>query len=310
MKLETKAYAKLNLALDVLHKRPDGYHDLRMVMQTVSLCDDVSLDVSAFAGVRGAGITLRSGLRHLPTDMRNTAVKAADVFLRRAGIQSPRVKISLRKAIPTGAGLGGGSADAAAVLRALNVLFGTDYSPETLMELGLKVGSDVPFCLFGGAALAESRGEKLTRVQGLEVFPECRIVIVKPPFSISTPALFQRLDLTRVRLRPDTDGLLGAIAARDLPGAAHRMFNVFEDALPARERTQIADLKSRLIDSGALGAIMTGTGSAVFGIFSGKQAARRAQSALSEKYKEAHLAPPRPPAKARRDPPPPPGGTA
>src|SRR5699024_5645168 len=172
----------------------------------------------------------------------------------------------------------GGSADAAAVLRGLNQLAGLHLPPERLEEIGAKVGSDVPYCVRGGTALAEGRGEVLTDLPPL---PSCHVVLCKPAFSVPTPELFARLDGVRIRRRPDTAGLLSALAAGDLAGVARRMYNVFEDALPPRRAAEIQRLKTELIQQGALGACMSGTGSALFGLFSDGETARRALAALA-----------------------------
>ena len=271
------AHGKLNLSLDVLGKNPNGYHDLRMVMQTVQFGDD--LDVQ----LRSDGkFTVDPGQSYLPADGRNLAVKAARLFLEGTGLGAD---IRVVKRIPVCAGMGGGSADAAAVLRALNVLTGRDLPVEHLCQLGLQAGSDVPFCVMEGAALAEGRGERLTPLPSL---PDCPIVICKPAFAISTPELFVRVDGRKSRLRPDTAGIVSAMEAGDAPGVARRLYNVFEDVLERRQG-EIFSIKSALTDMGALGAAMTGSGSAVFGIFGDENAARAAFQALSARYKECCL---------------------
>ena len=197
------------------------------------------------------------------------------------------LSITLDKSIPVCAGLAGGSADAAAVLRGLNALAGLGLSPERLEETGAKVGSDVPYCVRGGTALAQGRGEVLTDLAPL---PACHVVLCKPAFSVPTPELFARLDGVRLRRRPDTRGLISALAAGDLAGAARRMYNVFEDALPPRRAAEIQRLKTALIQQGALGASMSGTGSAVFGLFDDDGTAQRAAEALSQLCPSCFLA--------------------
>ena len=272
--LEVLAYAKLNLSLDVLDKRPDGYHEMRMVMQTVDLCDRVRLETGT-----GKPLSMRSNLGFLPADGRNLAAAAALRLAGETGADWGGLSIVLDKTIPVCAGLAGGSADAAAVLRGLNQLAGLHLPPERLEEIGAKVGSDVPYCVRGGTALAEGRGEVLTDLPPL---PACWAVIAKPAFPVSTPELFRALDALRIRRRPDTAGLVAALAAGDLEGVARRMYNVFEDALPPRRGEEVRRLKNELIQQGALGACMTGTGSAVFGLFAGEADARRAREALEE----------------------------
>ena len=255
MTIQEYAYAKLNLSLDVTAKREDGYHDMLMVMQTVSLCDELS--ITPEPGERVWAVT---SLPYVPGDARNLAVRAALQFLELADDQGRGMKITLRKHIPVGAGMAGGSADAAAVLRALNRAYGFPLSSEQLLAAGETVGSDVAFCLRGGTALAAGRGEKLTPL------PACKFVVCKPDFSISTPELFRKLDQTGLRCHPDTAGILAALRDGELEPVARRMYNVFEEVDDRRLRT-VREIKSVLLDCGALGAIMTGTGSAVFGVF-------------------------------------------
>ena len=271
--LDVLAYAKLNLSLDVLEKRPDGYHEMRMVMQTVDLCDRLRLEIGT-----GRPLSMRSNLGFLPADGRNLAAAAALRLAEDTGADWGGLSITLDKTIPVCAGLAGGSADAAAVLQGLNHLAGLHLPPERLEEIGAKVGSDVPYCVRGGTALAEGRGEVLTDLPPL---PSCHVVLCKPAFSVPTPELFARLDGVRIRRRPDTAGLLSALAAGDLAGVARRMYNVFEDALPPRRAAEIQRLKTELIQQGALGACMSGTGSALFGLFSDGEAAARARDALA-----------------------------
>lgn len=272
-----RAHAKLNLSLDVLGKGRDGYHDMRMVMQTVQFGDDVDVELTD-----DGRFTIDPGQSYLPADGRNLAVKAAALFLTGTG---KGARIRIEKRIPVCAGMGGGSADAAAVLRALNRSTGGERSTAQLMALGARVGSDVPFCVLEGTALAEGRGDLLTVLPAL---PDCAIVICKPAFSVSTPELFGKVDGRRSRLRPDTPGILAALEKGDVPGVARRMFNVFEDVL-GRRQSEIAAIKGALTDRGALGAVMTGSGSAVFGLFADDAAAQAAYESLSARYGECFL---------------------
>ena len=262
--LEVLAYAKLNLSLDVLGRRPDGYHDMRMVMQTVALCDAIRLETGT-----GRPLSMRSSLGFLPADGRNLAAAAALALAEETGADYGGLAIALDKHIPV----------SAAVLRGLNALSGLGLTPARLEEIGAKVGSDVPYCVRGGTVLAEGRGEVLTDLPPL---PACWAVICKPPFPVSTPELFRALDALRIRRRPDTAGLIAALEAGDLAGVARRMYNVFEDALPPRRAGEIQRLKNELVQQGALGACMTGTGSAVFGLFGSEEAGRQAREALEE----------------------------
>ena len=279
--LTLPAPAKLNLTLDILGSRSDGYHEMRMVMQSVSLADRVTLELGPAGGVRAD-----SGLGFLPKDRKNLAVSAALAFYEALGQEPPGLRITLEKKIPVCAGTAGGSSDAAAVLRGLNELSGAGLSPETLAEIGARVGSDVPYCVLGGTMLAEGRGEVLTPLPSL---PACSIVLCKPAFSISTPVLFQAWDRQKRRLRPDTDGLITALDAGDLPGIAQRVYNVFEAVLTANQRREIDRIKNALIQSGALGAAMTGSGPTVFGIFDREDLAKAAADQLAEQYSEVFL---------------------
>ncbi|MGN8897531.1 4-(cytidine 5'-diphospho)-2-C-methyl-D-erythritol kinase [Flavonifractor sp. HCP28S3_F3] len=278
---EVFAYAKLNLSLDVLDKRPDGYHEMKMVMQTVTLRDRIALETGT-----GRPLEMRSNLGFLPADEHNLAAAAALALCRETGTDPGGLSIKLDKTIPVCAGMAGGSADAAAVLRGLNEVLGLGLSQTRLEEIGALVGSDVPYCVGGGTALAEGRGEILTSLPSL---PRCHVVLCKPAFSVSTPELFRALDGCRIRRRPDTAGLIDALAAGDLPGVARRMYNVFEDVLPQRRYQEICTIKNVLIQHGALGASMSGTGPTVFGLFDRQQAAEDARAALAPLYRETFL---------------------
>ncbi len=290
METVEKANAKLNLSLDILGLRPDGYHELSMVMASVDLHDEVRISLRADGEIR-----LRCEGIDLPTDGRNLAVRAAEAFFDAAGCRAG-VDIFLRKRIPVGSGMAGGSSDAAATLRALDRLTGAGLTRERLCEIGLTVGSDVPYCIGGGVALAGGRGEKLTPQPDL---PPCSIVICKPPFPISTAELFRASDRTTLTKHPDTAGLLQALRKQDLSGAARKLYNVFEDVLPETCR-EVYSIRSRLMGYGALGAIMTGTGSAVFGIFDSEEKARTAREILGREYSECFLTSPVPPVFPRK----------
>lgn len=276
-----QAPAKLNLTLDVLGRREDGYHDLRMVMQSVQMGDTLTLEPG-----KGEGIRVKSNLGFLPCDSRNLAAAAALAFWKERGIEPYPLDITLEKVTPVCAGLGGGSSDAAAVLRAMNELHGAGLSLEKLAAIGQKVGSDVPYCVLGCTALAEGKGEVLTKLPAL---PKCWAVLCKPDFSVSTPALFAQIDSVRLRCRPDTEGVLKALDEGDLPGVARRLYNVFEDVLPERCAAKVNQVKHVLIHHGALGAAMSGTGSAVFGLFDKQEEAQRAHTELLTLYPETFL---------------------
>ena len=276
-----KARAKLNLSLDVLAKRADGFHDLRMVMQSCSLGDDVYVALASAGDF--AAHTNRS---YIPTGDKNVAVRAARAFYSELGTDGG-AHIRITKRIPVCAGLGGGSTDAAAVLMALNELHGGALSREQLYSAALAAGSDVPFCLMGGTALAEGRGEILNPLTAL---PPTDVVICMPHFSCSTPELFGRIDSRRSRCHPDTAGLIAALDAGDLSGVARRMYNVFEDVLEKRAAGAVNAIKLLLLDNGALGAAMSGSGSAVFGLFPDEASAKLAYEAAKDICREVFLA--------------------
>ncbi len=288
------AYAKLNLTLDVTGRREDGYHDMLMVMQTVSIADRIVLERTAEPGIH-----LSCNYHFVPADERNLAFRAAQVYLRAAGAEAagteasaglPGVAIRLEKKIPVGAGMAGGSADAAAVLRGMNRLFGRPLNRRELEVLAEQVGSDVAFCIAGGTQLARGRGEVL---EDLPPLPDCRLVVCKPGFSISTPDLFRKLDEVSLRRHPDTAGMLTALENGDLREISIRLYNVFEDVQDRRMR-QVSEIKGRLLDHGALGAIMTGTGSAVFGLFRDPAAADCCAAEMKKECRFCHTAEPVP----------------
>ena len=273
--------AKLNLTLDILGKRPDGYHDLCMVMQSVTLADTITLTEN-----RGEGLRVRTNLRFLPTGEKNLAAAAALRFWEAREQEPENLDIAIEKRIPVCAGMAGGSSDAAAVLRALNARAGEPFSPRELAKVGERVGSDVPYCVLGGTALAEGRGEVLTPLPPL---PRCWVVVCKPDFPVSTPELFAQADRVKLRRRPDTKGILAALEAGDLGGVARRMYNVFEDVMPRRLYVRVAEIKNELIQRGALGANMSGSGPTAFGLFDRRGAAEEALSALRERYRDTFL---------------------
>ena len=281
--IQEKAYAKLNLSLGVVSRREDGFHELAMLMQTVSVCDELTIERSDSGCVRAV-----CSLHFIPTDERNLAVRAARCYLEAIGETGQGLLIRMDKHIPVGAGMGGGSSDAAAVLRGMNRLYGQRLSRRELEELASRVGSDVAFCVAGGTALARGRGEILTDLPDL---PDCCFVIAKPDFSISTPELYKKLDSVPLRRHPDTAGLLQGIESGELREICRRMYNVFEDVPDRRMRT-VGEIKGVLLDHGALSAMMTGTGSAVFGVFEDEAAAERARERLGKDYRFAALARP------------------
>ncbi|NLF34549.1 MAG: 4-(cytidine 5'-diphospho)-2-C-methyl-D-erythritol kinase [Clostridiales bacterium] len=280
-RLELQARAKLNLTLDVLDRRPDGYHNMRMIMQSVDLGDKITLETRPTGG-----LTVHTNMKFLPNDERNLAAQAALRFAAQTGKRWDGLHINVQKNIPVCAGMAGGSSDAAAVLRGLNELTGAGLDAEALAGIGAGVGSDVPYCLMGGTALAEGRGERLTPLPPL---PACHIVICKPRFPVATPKLFERLRGRKLRCRPDTDGARRALEEGDLPGVARRMYNVFEGVLQPRQEREVASIKHLLVNCGALGATMSGTGPTVFGLFNVEQQALAAAEALAVQYRDVFL---------------------
>ena len=280
MKETALAYAKINISLDIVSKMPDGYHNLRTVMQTVGLADEITVECTP-----GEGISVKAGRPYLPGDERNIAAKAARAFYDNTGIKGNHTLIVIKKNIPVCAGLGGGSTDGACVLRILDQMYATGLGRKTLETLGNTIGSDVPFSIEGGTKLAEGRGEILTDLPPL---PHCNVVICKPPFSCSTPELFGLVKCEKIRARPDTEGILIALEEGNLGAAARRMYNVFEDILP-RGKQEIAEIKSVMLDNNALGSIMTGSGPTVFGLYENKTDAQNAYDRLKENYRDCFL---------------------
>lgn len=277
------APAKVNLALDILDRRPDGYHEMRMVMQTVSLCDAVTLEAAE------AGFALLARGIELPEGKPTLEQRAAEAFFRAAGRACPGLAVTLEKRTPAYAGLGGGSADVAALLRLLREQYAPEMPRSVLEEVGAAVGSDVPFCLRGGTALAEGRGEVLTDLPPL---PECRFVICKPDFDLPTPRMFARLRLDGERPRPDVDGMVLALERGDLKGAAGHVGNVFEQVLERSERREIGGVKEILLRHGALAAAMSGSGPAVFGLFAPETETAGAAEELRRRYAQVFEAEP------------------
>lgn len=277
------AYAKLNLTLDVLDKRDDGYHDIKSIMQTVSIRDDIEIDLGT-----GKPWKLSCSDDRVPTDERNLAWKAARVFFDRIKEDPQGVEIRITKRIPMEAGMGGGSADAAAVLRALNKHYGSPMSILALAELGATVGSDVPFCVIGGTAMVEGRGE---RVRKLPDMPDCIFVICKPDFSSSTPELYQKIDQTVIGKRPDNAGMESGLLAGDLLKIAQNLHNVFDPIVTA-EHLELNYIKSIFNSYGSLGQQMTGSGSAVFAIVTEFEYAAVICDMLKANYQQVYIAKP------------------
>lgn len=274
-RLTVPAPAKLNLSLDIVGVREDGYHLLRMIMQTIDLCDQIVLE-------RADEISLTCNLPELPCDERNLAVRAAHAFFERTGLPGG-VRMTLDKNIPHGAGMGGGSADAAAVLKGLNELCGTDLSQQELCEIGLRLGADVPFCIVGGTQLAEGVGERLTPLPPL---PDCFLLVAKPEQGVSTPEAYHAYDRLTDVLHPDTAELTGLLSRGDLSGFCARMENVLE---PAVSLPEIQQIRAEMLAAGVLGSRMTGSGSAVFGVFTQEQPALVCKKNLKKRFSQVYL---------------------
>lgn len=269
--LKLNAYAKVNLSLDVLGRRPDGYHEVETVLHTLELHDTVVLRESE------GGIRVVCDHRRVPSDEQNLVFRTAQLLREAAG--SPRgVEIEIGKRIPPASGLGGGSSDAAVTLLGLAQMWKLRLDHGQLLELAGQVGSDVPFFLVGGAALATGRGERL---RYLPTLPTTWVVVVCPDVEVSTAWAYAHLDLSRVSRRPDTRRLVEALRAEEVDAVARELCNVFEPLIFAHH-PQVATFKRRLLELGALGASMTGTGPAVYGLFPGEAEARKAAEALRE----------------------------
>ncbi len=273
-----RSYAKVNLTLDVLGKRADGYHDVKMIMQTTGLFDLVIVDKEPY------GISVSTNLKFLPTGDKNIAWKAAAAFFESCGIKGG-ARILIHKNIPVAAGLAGGSGNAAAVLCALDRLYDTNLSDSELCAIGAKLGADVPYCILGGTQLAEGIGEHLTE---LEPMPKSTILLVKPPVSISTAQIYAEIDSCKELDRPDTDAVLKAIKKGDLKGIAEKLSNVME-AVTARENPVINQIKEKMKTDGALGSVMSGSGPTVFGIFDDCNKAKESADSFYNLYKETYL---------------------
>lgn len=269
-RIQLKALGKINLGLDVLGRRENGYHDVRMIMQTVYLYDEVTLEKR-----KEPGITVASNLVFLPTDESNIAFRAAKILLDEFG-EKHGVSITLKKHIPVAAGMAGGSADAAAVLFGMNRLFGWKLSEKELMERGVTLGADVPYCIMRGTALAEGIGEKLTR---LPAMPKCHVLIAKPPISVSTKMVYEKLDSSAIVDHPDIDGIIEGLRAKDVTRVAGSMGNVLE-SVTEKQYPVITQIKEEMLRGGAMNAMMSGSGPTVFGLFADPKSAHRAYEEL------------------------------
>ena len=280
--VELKALAKINLGLDVLGRRENGYHDVRMVMQTIYLYDNVTLSKTEEPGIK-----LETNLFYLPIDENNIAYKAARMLMDEFDIREG-VRIVLDKHIPVAAGMAGGSSNAAAVLVGMNRLFTLGLSQEKLMERGVKLGADVPYCIMRGTVLAEGIGEILTPLPPL---PKCYVLIAKPNISVSTQMVYEKLDAQVIEKHPDIDGLLEGLEQQNIRKIAASMGNVLE-GVTIRQYPIIEKIKEAMKEAGALNAMMSGSGPTVFGIFNDRTVAKEAQAKLKQMHiaKQVYLA--------------------
>lgn len=263
--MKVRAYGKLNLTLDVLGRRPDGYHLLDTVMQSISVWDELDIQTS-----RQPGVHLQCNKDRLPTDSKNTVYRAAKFFLEDCGLADQGVYIFIKKYIPSRSGMGGGSADAAAALRGLNEMFKTGLTTEQLMAIGARVGADVPFCVMGGAARCTGVGANVEPVAPL---PDCWLVVCKPPAGMSTPRAYSILDQYPLSSTQATPRMLEALEAGNLKRVAKCLGNRFDETI---RLAPVRALKRAMVDAGALGSMMTGSGSSVYGIFVSEDQAREA----------------------------------
>lgn len=270
--LELKSLAKINLGLDVLGRRENGYHDVRMVMQTIYLYDNVTLTKTEEAGIK-----LKTNLSFLPVDDRNIAYKAAKMLMEEFNIEEG-VEIILEKRIPVAAGMAGGSSNAAAVLVGMNRLFRLGLSEQELKDRGVKLGADVPYCIMRGTVLAEGIGEILTP---LAPMPKCFVLVAKPNISVSTKTVYEKLDAKEIVSHPDIDGVIAGLEEGDLQKIASSMGNVLEN-VTITDYPIIEDIKNVMKEEGALNAMMSGSGPTVFGIYDDKQLAKKAGQKIKE----------------------------
>lgn len=276
-----KAYGKINLALDVLRKQEDGYHDVRMIMQTVGIYDGVEIKKTD-----SGCIEVETNLFYLPNDENNIVYKAAKLLMDEFGITSG-VKIKLKKFIPVSAGMAGGSTDAASVMFGINKIFDLGLNIKELMKRGVKIGADVPYCLMRGTALSEGIGEELTRLPNMV---KCPVLIAKPPISVSTKFVYENLKVNELETHPDINGMIKAIREQNLEGIAAKMGNVLE-TVTIKEYPIISELKEMMIREKAINSLMSGSGPTVFGLFRSEEEAYAAKEVIkaSEITKQVYV---------------------
>lgn len=269
--IRLRAHGKINLGLDIIRKREDGYHEVKMIMQSVGLYDKIELTNFGLSPTGKPEIQVETNLKYLPANENNLAYKAAYLLMSEYKVNN-RIKISIKKMIPVSAGMAGGSTDAATVLKGINILFGLKISNEKLKEYGVTLGADIPYCIDGGTALSEGIGEILTKLPDM---PPCIILLAKPPINVSTKFVYGNLKLDEITEHPDIDGMVEDIKQGDLYGMAKKMGNLLE-TVTEKEYPVITELKKMMIDHGAINSMMSGSGPTVFGIFDDREKAKEA----------------------------------
>lgn len=280
-KISLKALAKINLGLDVVRRREDGYHEVRMVMQTIHLFDRLNIEKT-----KDAGISIKTNLFFLPVNENNLIYKAGKLLMDEFNI-TEGVSVELDKRIPVAAGMAGGSTDAAAMLYGMNKIFDLGLSMQELKDRGVKIGADVPYCLMRGTALAEGIGEKL---KSLPPMIKCPVLIAKPQISVSTKFVYENLRLDENTVHPDIDALIQDIKDKDLHEVCNHMGNVLE-TVTIPNYPIIDEIKKKMMNSGAIGAMMSGSGPTVFGLFEDEETAKKAYKEMkkSELAKQVYL---------------------
>lgn len=276
--ISLNAHAKINLSLDVLNKREDGYHNLQMIMQTIQLHDTISIHEIP------SGVEIECDAPYVPNNSTNIAYKAAEAMINKYKLDAG-VRIVIEKKIPVAAGLAGGSTDAAAVLKGINILFNLGIEQNELMQIGKTIGADVPYCVMGGTALAEGIGEKLTPLAPLGKIP---IILIKPKVGVSTAWVYKTLDLDKVSKRPNTEKIISALVKKDIKYIAENMCNVLEE-VTINKYPMIKKIKKNLLHKGAIGSMMSGSGPTVFGIFENEEKAKKAFGFLGTSKHDIYL---------------------
>lgn len=292
--ISLKAPAKINLSLDIISKRQDGYHDLSMIMQSVSLYDIISIRKNENISVKDNILTdepenkikINCDIKNIPTDKSNIVYKCTEAFFKYTDIKNQNLVVNIVKKIPSAAGLAGGSSDGAAVLAGLNILFKTNLDYKTLCFIGEKIGADIPFCITGGTALCEGIGEKITPLIPLT---SGKILLCKPDIDVSTKEIFSKVNIKNIKNHPDKKLLLKAVNSNDLPLLCENMYNCLEEITSSLHH-EIADIKNKMRLSGCIGTMMSGSGPTVFGIFDSEEKCRKTYTLLKKEFKECYIA--------------------